>query len=46
MAAGKVDGRSLDNLDRGLAQKLEFKCSIPLAELRNKSLEPARGKVR
>jgi hypothetical protein len=31
MAAGKVDERSLDNLDRGLAQKLEFKCSVPLA---------------
>jgi hypothetical protein len=41
-----VDGKSLDNLDRGLAQKLEFKCSIPLAKLRKKNLEPAMVEVK
>ena len=41
-----MDRKSLDNLDRGLAQKLEFKCSIPLAKLRNKNLEPAMEEVK
>ena len=26
MAAGGVDGKSLGDLDRGLAKKLEFRC--------------------
>jgi hypothetical protein len=46
MAAGKVDRKSLDNLERGLDQKLEFNCSILLAKLRNKNLEPAMEEVK
>ena len=46
MAAGKVDEKSLGDLDRGLAKKLEFKCSIPLAKLKNRNLEPATNDER
>ena len=41
-----MDRKSLDNLERGLDQKLEFNCSILLAKLRNKNLEPAMEEVK
>jgi hypothetical protein len=41
MAAGGVDEKSLGDLDRGLAKKLEFKCSIPRAKLKNLNIGPA-----
>jgi hypothetical protein len=41
LAAGEVDEKSLGDLDKGLAKKLEFKCSIPLAKLKNRDLGPA-----
>ena len=46
VAAGEVDEKSLGDLDRGLAKKLEFKCSIRLAKLKNWNLGPATNDER
>ena len=46
MAAGEINEESLEMLDRGLAKRLEFKCSILLASLKGMYIEPAAKVVK
>ena len=46
VAAGEINEESLEMLDRGLAKRLEFKCSILLASLKGMYTEPAAKVVK